>query len=338
VRDFLSNIIDVEDLILVYADGTKAVDDISFHVEEGEVFGFLGPNGAGKSTTIKILTTLLRKTAGKVTIMGYDIGYQAQEIRKRIGVESQETVIDTDLTGKENIILQGNLHGMRGTELLNRAEELLQLVELKQVADKPAGRYSGGMKKRLQLSCSLVHKPRILFLDEPTTGLDPQSRAGIWKYLEQLNKEEGMTMFLTTQYLEEADMLCRRLAIIDAGKIITSGSPADLKKQIGQDTISLSVEGSSQKPELAENARKIIEQIQGITQVVISDGGLVAQANNASNIIASIVRRLDDSGIKLSSISFSSPSLDDVFLHHTGKRIRAEELGKMPESRIGWRR
>ena len=322
----------MEDLVLIYADGTKAVDRISFDVQEGEVFGFLGPNGAGKSTTIKVLTTLLRKTSGNVSVVGHDIEREAQEIRKLIGVESQETVIDPDLTGKENVILQGNLQGMRGTELLERADELLKLVELKEVAGKPAGRYSGGMKKRLQLACSLVHKPKILFLDEPTTGLDPQSRVGIWKYLEELNKE-GMTMFLTTQYLEEADRLCRRLAIIDGGKIVTSGTPADLKKQIGQETISLSIEGSAQNPTLVEKTRNILLQIQGISQVLNSDGGIVAQASNASSIIASIVRQLDEGGIKLSSITFSSPTLDDVFLHYTGKRIRAEELGKMPDRR-----
>jgi ABC-2 type transport system ATP-binding protein len=334
----VSYVIDVKDLVVVYADGTKAVDRISFDVQEGEVFGFLGPNGAGKSTTIKVLTTLLRKTSGKVVVVGHDVEHEAQQIRKLIGVEAQETVVDTDLTGIENVILQGNLQGMRGTELSERAHELLKLVELEAVAGKPAGRYSGGMKKRLQLACSLVHKPKLLFLDEPTTGLDPQSRNGIWTYLEKLNKVDGITIFLTTQYLEEADRLCQDLAIIDAGKIVASGSPSGLKKEIGQDTISLSIEGSAQDATLVERARGIISGVPDVTQVLESDGGLVAQVNNASSVIANIVRGLDDSGIKLSSITFSSPTLDDVFLHHTGKRIRAEELGKMPDRRIGWRR
>jgi ABC-2 type transport system ATP-binding protein len=227
---------------------------------------------------------------------------------------------------------------MRGTELLERADELLRLVELKEVAGKLAGRYSGGMKKRLQLACSLVHEPKLLFLDEPTTGLDPQSRTAIWRYLEKLNKEDRVTMFLTTQYLDEADRLCQRLAIIDNGKIVASGTPAGLKKEIGADTISLSIEGSAQDATLVERARGIISGVRGVTQVLDSDGGLVAQASNASSIIANIVRGLDDSGIRLSSITFSSPTLDDVFLHHTGKRIRAEELGKMPDRRLGWRR
>ncbi len=334
----MSHVIDVKDLVVVYADGTKAVDRISFDVQEGEVFGFLGPNGAGKSTTIKVLTTLLRKTSGRVEVVGHDVVHEAQQIRKLIGVEAQETVVDTDLTGMENVILQGNLQGMRGAELSERAEELLKLVELEAVAGKPAGRYSGGMKKRLQLACSLVHKPKLLFLDEPTTGLDPQSRNGIWTYLEKLNKEDGITIFLTTQYLEEADRLCKDLAIIDAGKIVASGSPSGLKKEIGQDTISLTIEGSVHDTTLVERARGIISDVPDVTQVLESDGGLVAQVNNASSVIANIVRGLDDSGIKLSSITFSSPTLDDVFLHHTGKRIRAEELGQMPDRRIGWRR
>ena len=330
--------INVEDLVLVYADGTRAVDKISFDVNEGEVFGFLGPNGAGKSTTIKVLTTLLRKTSGKVLVAGHDIEHEAQQVRKLIGVESQETVIDPDLNGTENVILQGNLQGMKGRELTERAEELLNLVELDAVAGKLAGRYSGGMKKRLQLACSLVHKPKLLFLDEPTTGLDPQSRNGIWTYLEKLNKAEGITMFLTTQYLEEADRLCQRLAIIDAGRIVASGTAADLKNEIGEDTISLSIEGSAHDPASVERARVIIRGIQGVTHVLDSDGGLVANAKNASNAITNIVRALDDSGIKLSSITFSSPTLDDVFLHHTGKRIRVEELGKMPDQRMFRRR
>jgi len=329
--NILPNMIDVSDLVLVYGDGTRAVDGISFDVKEGEFFGFLGPNGAGKSTTIKVLTTLLRKTSGNVSVAGYNIEREPQEIRKLIGVESQETVIDPDLTGRENVVLQGNLQQMKGGELAERVDELLKLVELESVADKMAGRYSGGMKKRLQLASSLVHKPKMLFLDEPTTGLDPQSRAGIWKYLEKLNKYEGITMFLTTQYLEEADKLCNRIAIVDSGKIVANGTAAELKRDVGADTINLSVEGSEQDGELKERARKLILGIQGVTEVNDSDGGLSARAKNAGLIIADVVRAFDDNKIKLSSISFSSPTLDDVFLQHTGRRIRVEELGRMPD-------
>src|SRR2546426_6195294 len=237
----LSDIITVDDLVEVYGDGTKAVQGISFRVAEGEFFGFLGPNGAGKSTTIKVLTTLLRKTSGRVSVAGYDLDKDPQEIRKLIGAESQETVVDGDLTGRENLKLQGNLQQMRGAALEERVNELLKLVELEDVADRRAAFYSGGMKKRLDLASSLVHKPKLLFLDEPTNGLDPQSRATIWNYLSKLNKEEGITIFLTTQYMEEADRLCGRLSIIDHGKVIANGSPEELKRQVGADTITLTV-------------------------------------------------------------------------------------------------
>ncbi len=201
-------IITVKDLVEVYADGTKAVDGISFNVKEGEFFGFLGPNGAGKSTTIKVLTTLLRKTSGYVHVAGYDLDKSPKEIRKVIGALSQETSLDVDLTGRENLHLQGRLQQLHGSVLEDQVDELLKLMQLEDVAKKPAGRYSGGMRKRLDLACALIHKPKLLFLDEPTTGLDAQSRAAIWDYLEKLNKEEGITIFLTTQYLEEADRLC----------------------------------------------------------------------------------------------------------------------------------
>jgi daunorubicin resistance ABC transporter ATP-binding subunit len=326
-------IIGVSDLVVVYSDGTKAVDGISFNVEEGEFFGFLGPNGAGKSTTIKVLTTLLRKTKGQVSVAGHNIDHDPQAIRKLIGVEAQEMVIDPDLTARENIILQGNLQQMKGNELFDRAEELLRLVELKHVADKPAGRFSGGMKKRLQLAASLVHKPRLLFLDEPTTGLDPQSRAGTWDYLEKLNKE-GVTIFLTTQYLEEADRLCERLAIIDHGKLVASGTPAELKRGVGADTITLTLADGAKNGGAREVAKKVIASVAGIVDVQDSDGGLTAHARNASLAIADIVRALDENRIRLSAVSFSSPTLDDVFMQHTGRRIRVEELGRMPDSML----
>ena len=215
-------IITVKDLVEVYADGTKAVDKISFNVKEGEFFGFLGPNGAGKSTTIKVLTTLLRKTSGHAQVAGYDLDKSPKEIRKAIGVLSQETSLDVDLTGRENLRLQGRLQQLHDPVLTDRVDELLKLVQLEDVAKKPAGRYSGGMRKRLDLASALIHKPKLLFLDEPTTGLDAQSRAAIWDYLEELNKKEGITIFLTTQYLEEADRLCRELSIIDHGKLIAA--------------------------------------------------------------------------------------------------------------------
>ena len=335
----MSDVISVDKLVVVYSDGTKAVDGIEFRVEDGEFFGFLGPNGAGKSTTIKVLTTLLRKTSGSVNVLGYDLASHPKEIRPLIGVQSQETVVDGDLTGRENMVLQGNLHGMRGKDLTGRVDELLGLVELADSADRRAAYYSGGMKKRLDLASSLVHKPKLLFLDEPTTGLDPQSRAGIWKYLRKLNKEEGITIFLTTQYLEEADKLCDRLAIIDHGQIVAGGTPSDLKAEIGADAITLSVEGNGGSP---ERAQQVLNGVTGIGEIVRGDDGITVYAKNASTLVPDIVRAFDASGLKLSSINLSRPSLDDVFLKHTGHRIRAEELvrppSKMTMGRFGRRR
>src|SRR5712692_3276953 len=317
--------IDVQDLVEVYSDGTKAVDGISFQVNEGEFFGFLGPNGAGKSTTIKVLTTLLKKTAGKVSVAGLDIEKHPEEIRKIIGVQSQETVVDPDLSGKENMMLQGHLHQMGGEELKKWVDELLTLVGIADVADKRAGHYSGGMKKKLDLASALVHKPKLLFLDEPTTGLDPQSRAAIWGYLSKLNKEEGITIFLTTQYMEEADKLCERLFIIDQGKIVANGTPESLKREVGADSITMTLEDGGAAT-TKEKAKEVLGGIQGISKIIESDGGLTVYAKNASLIIADIVRAFDSNKIHLTSVSFASPTLDDVFLQHTGRRIRVEEL------------
>jgi ABC-2 type transport system ATP-binding protein len=322
----LSDVISVEDLVLVYSDGTKAVDGISFQVGEGEFFGFLGPNGAGKSTTIKVLTTLLKKTGGKVSVEGFNMEKDSERIRKLIGVQSQETVLDPDLTAKENMMLQGHLHQMGGEELTKRVDELLGLVGLADVADKRAGHFSGGMKKRLDLASALVHKPKLLFLDEPTTGLDPQSRATIWEYLSKLNKDDGITIFLTTQYMEEADKLCKRLFIIDQGKIVASGTPESLKREVGADSITMKLEEGGSTPETKEKAKQVLGGIEGVSKIIDSEEGITVYAKNAGAIIASIVRTLDSSNIHLSSVNFASPTLDDVFLQHTGRRIRAEEL------------
>jgi ABC-2 type transport system ATP-binding protein len=331
----MPDIITVQNLVEVYSDGTKAVDDISFSVQEGEFFGFLGPNGAGKSTTIKILTTLLRKTSGNVTVAGYDVEKDAAAIRKIIGVQSQETSIDGDLTGRENLELQGHFHQMKTEEIKKRSDELLKLVELESVAKRRARNYSGGMKKRLDLATALIHKPKLLFLDEPTTGLDPQSRATVWNYLEKLNKEDGITIFLTTQYLEEADKLCKRLSIIDFGKIVASGSPIELKHQIGADSIRVSLESCDKD---RDKAKEIIRSMTGVSEILDSEECLNVYAKNAGQLIADIVRALDSSDIRMTSVTFSSPSLDDVFMKHTGRRIRVEELVKAPSTMLGGRR
>ena len=317
--------VETRDLVKRYED-VEAIKGITLDIEEGEIFGFLGPNGAGKSTTIKVLTTLLRKTSGSVTIEGYDIDKDAREIRKVIGVQSQETILDGDLTGRENLTLQGHLQRLHGDALKKRVDELLTLVELSDVADKRAAQYSGGMKKRLDLASTLVHKPRVLFLDEPTSGLDPQSRVAIWEHLETLNRDEGVTVFLTTQQMEEADRLCHRLSILDHGEIVVSGSPVELKHQLGGDTITMSFANSGG---VKDRSKRIVSGVQGVTKVLDTETGLAAYAKNASALVPDIVRLFDENEIRLTSISVASASLDDVFLQYTGRRIRSEELSKV---------
>ncbi len=321
----MRDIISVKNLKVVYPDGTRAVDGLSFHVREGEFFGFLGPNGAGKSTTIKTLTTLLKKSSGRASVAGYDLDESPAKIRAAVGVLSQETILDVDLTGLENLRFQGRLQQMRGHALDERVDELLWMVQLDDVARKPAGRYSGGMRKRLDLASALVHKPHLLFLDEPTTGLDPQSRAAIWDYLERLNKEEGITIFLTTQYLEEADRLCERLSIVDHGRLIASGSPSQLKEAIGGDTITLSF-GNQADAALKSRAKEILKAVPGVTDVIESNDGVVAYAKNAGEIIADVVAALGSNGVRPKALNMATPTLDDVFLKETGRRIRGEEL------------
>ncbi|HEX9429545.1 MAG TPA: ATP-binding cassette domain-containing protein, partial [Candidatus Bathyarchaeia archaeon] len=281
----------------------------------------------GKSTTIKILTTLLRKTSGSASVAGFDVDSDGAKIRKIIGVQNQDTVVDEDLTGRENMILQGELQQIHGQALKERVDELLKIVDLVDAADKRAGFYSGGMKKRLDLATTLVHDPKILFLDEPTTGLDPQSRAAIWAYLKRLN-EQGITIFITTQYLEEVDRLCRRLAIVDLGEIVAQGTPGELKQEIGADSISLGFENSTMNGGDTRNkAKNLLEKkFNGISNVVNSDIGLTVYAKNGGFLVPEIVRAFDEAKIGLSSIGVSSPTLDDVFLKHTGKRIRVEEV------------
>ena len=334
----MNPIIKVEDLTQTYSDGTRAVQGVSFNIEEGEFFGFLGPNGAGKSTTIKVLTTLLHKTSGKVLIAGYNLDREAKEIRRVIGVQNQEIAIDEDFTGRENLTLQGRLQHVNRSTLKQRVNELLRIVGLEDVADKRAGLYSGGMKKRLDLASSLVHRPKILFLDEPTTGLDPQSRASIWSYLRKLNREEGITIFLTTQYMEEADRLCLRLSIIDHGQIVAQGSPAELKSQIGADTLTLTFENGESDEKMLEKVKNVLSHTNGIQDIMHNDGAFTVYVKNGGLKVPEIVRLLDAANLKLAAVTLASPTLDDVFLKYTGRRIRPEELKKQTPTNMMLRR
>ncbi len=326
----MENLIEVESLTKVYPDGTRAVDEISFHVREGEVFGFLGPNGAGKTTTIRVLVTLLPKTSGLARVGGVEVDAEPEAIRRMIGYAAQFIGIDDDLTGRENLVLQGRLHSMGSEDARRRADELLEIFALVEVADKRAAGFSGGMRRRLDLAQALVHRPPLLFLDEPTTGLDIQTRNAMWRHLEELNRE-GTTVFLTTQYLEEADRLCRRLAIIDHGRIVVSGSPGQLKKEIGGDVITLSLPEDA-GDDLLRRAVEALAAFPGAGEPTTFDRSVSLPVKDAGASLSDLVRRLDQAGVPVAKLSLATPSLDEVFLKHTGERMRVEEANARASS------
>ena len=323
-----ANILLVEDLHKTYGKDILAVDGISFAVKKGEIFGFLGPNGAGKSTTIKILTTLLEKSSGKVTIDGLDIDYDQAKVRRIIGYSSQEVGVDDDLTARENLLLQCSFHHISKKKAKEKAEELLKTVRLAEAADRRLRTFSGGMRKRLDLASALVSEPKILFLDEPTTGLDPQSRQDIWDYIVKLNRQ-GMTIFLTTQYMDEADRLAGRLCIVDQGKIAAEGTPSELKAQIGADKITLHFKADDFSS--CDKARELMERLPGVQEVgqcrdgLIAENGLIIMTKNGSAMITQIVRAMDNAGINIEQLNLSAPTLDEVFLKLTGKTLNVVE-------------
>jgi ABC-2 type transport system ATP-binding protein len=328
-------IVVVKDLRKVFDPDVKAVDGISFHVKRGEVFGFLGPNGAGKSTTIKILTTLLQKTSGRAVVDGLDAEKEPAKIREIIGYAAQDVGVDDDLTGRENLRLQCKFYHIPRGEIESHVEHILTTVGLVEGADRRAGTYSGGMRRRLDLAMALISRPKLLFLDEPTTGLDPQNRIGIWNYIKSLN-DQGMTIFLTTQYMEEADRLCDRLCIIDHGKIVAEGTPAELKAEIGADVIQIALKSDGRKNP-NDVAREALRRIPGVQEVQDYDAGVTVYAKNGPSLVPQLVRMLDDVGVQISQLTLSAPSLDDVFLKHTGHQMRVEEV-KPPSRMWGARR
>jgi len=319
-------VIAVSDLVKVYKGGTRAVDGISFKVGEGEFFGFLGPNGAGKTTTIRILSTLLLPTSGSASVSGIDVLTHPGEVRKQVGFAMQTVAVDPLATGRENLELIGRLRRVPASELQGRIDELLVLMKLTESQKKIVGTYSGGMKRRLDLATALLHRPRVLFLDEPTEGLDPQSRNALWEELESVNRS-GTTMFLTTHYMEEADRLCKRIAIVDEGKIVVEGTPAELKKTVGNDVVELQLEADD-PDELERQRSSIGRMLEGFTPVVElkpSPAGIQLYVSNAAAAIPEIVRRLGGDGVRIGALTMHQPSLDDVFLRYTGKTIREEQ-------------
>ncbi|MBC7872330.1 MAG: ATP-binding cassette domain-containing protein [Chitinophagaceae bacterium] len=308
----------VENLTKYYEGDVKAVDGVTFKVPPGEIFGFLGPNGAGKSTTISVLTTLALPTGGKATVGGYDVVSQAQQVRRVAGVALQEIGLDPLMKSVELLTIQGQLFGASRKDARNRAHELLEIVKLADVTNRTVGKYSGGMRRRLDLAMALVHEPDILFLDEPTTGLDPASRRDIWNEVRRLNSEKGMTIFLTTQYLEEADALTDRIAIINGGKIVVDGQPQALKAELGAESINVTFADIS----TVERARDLLASTVERTQ--LDRKTLRLYQPNAANAIPSVVSRLNDAGLHPVSLTLTQPTLDDVFLQVTGQRFTEE--------------
>jgi ABC-2 type transport system ATP-binding protein len=300
-------------------DGLTAVDDVNLDISTGEIYGFLGPNGAGKSTTVRMLCTLMAPTRGTASVGGYDIVTQPGDVRLHIGVALQEAALDPKQTGAELLRLQGLLYGLPKSAMTRRVAELGELIDLTDALDRPISTYSGGMKRRLDLVAALVHNPEILFLDEPTTGLDPLSRASVWEEVRRLNDQLGMTIFLTTQYLEEADELCGRVGIIDSGRIVAEGSPDELKRSVGADVIVARVDGD------AAPLCPIIETLDGIQSVEAHGNELVIATDNGSAAISPVAVALSSCEVAVRDLTLRTPTLDDVFLELTGSHIERSE-------------
>ncbi|MCH8902021.1 MAG: ATP-binding cassette domain-containing protein [Chloroflexi bacterium] len=317
-------------LVKHFAPDIRAVDGIDLSIPEGMIFGFLGPNGSGKTTTVRMLTTLLRPTSGYAEVDGLDVASHAGEVRRRIGVALQDAGLDDIQTGRELLQLQGRLYGMPGPRIKERTEFLLKVVDVLDAADRRIKTYSGGMKRRLDLAAALMHGPRIVFLDEPTTGLDPISRETIWSYVRELNTQEGVTFFLTTQYLEEADRLADEVAIMDHGRIVAQGSPAELKAGIGADVVTVHVAGGDGE---VARAAEALRELDGMEEVRTLDESVVVYTKDGARAIARIVLLLDEASVRMGEVTLAQPTLDDVFLRKTGHHIERDESVPQPAER-----
>ena len=296
----------------------KAVHAIDLNISRGEIYGFLGPNGAGKTTLVRMLITLLMPTAGSATVAGRDVVSEANEVRLRIGAALQEAALDLKQTGRELLRLQGRLYGLNRRELDARLDDLAGLVDIGDALDRFVGTYSGGMKRRLDLAASLIHNPEVLFLDEPTTGLDPISRARVWEEVQRINKELSVTIFLTTQYLEEADALADRVGIISQGRLMAEGTPAELKRSLGNDVIIAQVDGQS------DEAKAAVENLEGVVDVDSSGGEVIIQVVNGAAHISDVALALNERQVQVRELTLRTPTLDDVFLSVAGARMEQE--------------
>ena len=311
--------IHAHDLVRSFGDNV-AVNGVNLAIEKGEIYGFLGPNGAGKSTTVRMLTTLLNPTSGKATVAGFDVAAHTEQVRLRIGVALQEAALDMKQTGREILDMQGRLYGLDSAQRRDRIDHLLKLVNIDSAIDDMVSTYSGGMKRRLDLAAALVHQPEILFLDEPTTGLDPVSRAAVWAEVRSLNKEMGMTIFLTTQYLEEADELADRVGIIAKGRIVAEGTPAELKRSIGADVIIAKVSAAD-----SSRAAEALHRVPGLDHIEAKGESIVIGVTNGGSALSPIAVALSEAGITVTELTMRTPTLDDVFLETTGTRMQEDE-------------
>ena len=308
------------DLVKRYPKDVTALDGISFSAPSGSVFGLLGPNGAGKSTTVKLLTTLIRPDSGTATVGGVDVVKNPGDVRRLIGVVGQRVAVDPEATGRENLILEGRLHGLSGGQLTTRANELLERFDLVEAADRIARTYSGGMKRKLDVAMGLIHRPRVLFLDEPTTGLDPEARASLWQEIGRLSAEDGLTILLTTHYLEEADRLADSLAIVDEGRIVARGTPEELKAELRGDALHIELHELDQ----AARANALVQALNGVREPVSDGRSLRVRADSGQSAVPVVLSTLDAAGIGVASVTVSRPSLEDVYLRHTGRAYRQQ--------------
>ena len=302
-------------LVKTYRGGVRALDGLDITVETGTIFALLGPNGAGKSTTVKILTTLSRPDGGDARVAGLDVLTEPDRVRRRIGVVAQRSGVDPQITGRENLILQGQLYGLREPDLRGRVTALLERFGLAAAADRMAGGYSGGMQRRLDIAMGLIHRPRVLFLDEPTTGLDPEIRVQMWGNISRLAAEEGLTILLTTHYLEEADHLAKRLAIVDRGRVVVEGSADQLKSELQGDALHIELTTIEQRARVDA----ALNRLPGIRDVSLTEHTLHARADNGAAAVPLVLQSLQASGIAVASVTVATPSLDDVYLRHTGR-------------------
>jgi ABC-2 type transport system ATP-binding protein len=319
----MAAIIEVRDLVKVFDKTIRAVDGVSFDVQEGEIFGFLGPNGAGKSTTINMLVTLLKPTSGTALVMGHDVTKEADVVRHIIGLVPQDLTVDDDLSGRENMMLQADLYNVPKKDAKERIDNLLGLVKLEDSADRMVKTYSGGMRKRLELAEGLIHRPKILFLDEPTLGLDIQTRTTMWEHIRDLKEKHDMTVFMTTHYLDEADSLCDRIGIIDHGKIMAMDTPATLKKSLGGDVIQMSIDGSV-------DFTSILSVVPNVIEVKREGSEYRVKVLKGEREMVQVLKAVSDGGGQVTNVSLQRPNLDQVFLEYTGKSLRdAEQMGSM---------